>query len=66
MSLSLFIQGIAGAEGPPGKDGLVGERVRLNTWCACCFFKQWSGCAMHTVQLCVLNTDVCVFTGRQG
>lgn len=38
MSLSVFIQGIAGAEGPPGKDGLVGERVRLNNWCACCFF----------------------------
>lgn len=25
-----FIQGIAGADGPPGKDGLVGERVRTN------------------------------------
>lgn len=29
MSL-FFIQGIAGAEGSPGKDGLVGERVRAN------------------------------------
>lgn len=29
--LSLFIQGIPGAEGSPGKDGLVGERVRLNS-----------------------------------
>lgn len=39
MSSSVFIQGLAGAEGSPGKDGLVGDRVRLNTWCLLfCFF----------------------------
>lgn len=39
MSLSMLMQGIAGAEGSPGKDGLVGERVRSNQWfvCCCCF-----------------------------
>ena len=35
MSSSVFFQGIAGAEGPAGKDGLVGDRVRFNTWCFC-------------------------------
>lgn len=34
----MLIQGIAGAEGPPGKDGLVGERVREHGLClVCCF-----------------------------
>lgn len=34
----MLIQGIAGAEGPPGKDGLVGERVRVYGLClVCCF-----------------------------
>lgn len=34
ISLTVLIQGIVGAEGPTGKDGLVGKRVRLNTYCA--------------------------------
>lgn len=47
--LSGFVQGIAGAEGSPGKDGLVGERVRLNP--AICFVS--NGTRMHIMGLCV-------------
>lgn len=57
----MFIQGIVGAEGPPGKDGLVGQRVRSNT----CLFFPSSGFGVPCMQLCVLTTGLS-FQGERG